>query len=272
MTYFNADQIAALSGPLHSANVKQRSQAGRSLSYIEAWHAIAEANRIFGYDGWTRETVELIPLGEPRLTKDKYGNDQYRVGYRAKVRITVGSIVREGCGFGSGIDKDADQAHESALKEAESDAMKRALMTFGNPFGLALYDKTQAQVTNASPPPYNPDNPPPSVSAITPSEGRKSSAQAKRDGDDATIKADIAKCDHEGLKDWHANFESYTAHVPLSWLDSIRDMLEHRLEELSGASKVAAEAEDMDESFRHAVGPGSRSAGGVAGNGRQVAA
>ncbi|MDM7954732.1 MAG: Rad52/Rad22 family DNA repair protein [Cyanobium sp. CZS 25K] len=33
------------------------------------------------------------------------------------------------------------QAHESALKEAETDAMKRALMTFGHPFGLALYDK-----------------------------------------------------------------------------------------------------------------------------------
>ncbi len=38
------------------------------------------------------------------------------------------------------------QAHESALKEAETDAMKRAFMTFGNPFGLALYDKTQANV------------------------------------------------------------------------------------------------------------------------------
>ena len=37
-------------------------------------------------------------------------------------------------------------AHESAVKEAESDAMKRALMTFGNHFGLALYDKEQSNV------------------------------------------------------------------------------------------------------------------------------
>jgi len=35
---------------------------------------------------------------------------------------------------------------ESAAKEAETDAMKRALMTFGNPFGLALYDKSKAHV------------------------------------------------------------------------------------------------------------------------------
>jgi len=45
---------------------------------------------------------------------------------------------------------DLGQAHESALKEAETDAMKRALMTFGNPFGLALYDKRQREVTSSA--------------------------------------------------------------------------------------------------------------------------
>lgn len=38
------------------------------------------------------------------------------------------------------------EAHEKALKEAETDAMKRALTTFGNPFGLALYDREQKGV------------------------------------------------------------------------------------------------------------------------------
>lgn len=148
---FTPNQNAALAAPLDRNVVAQREQGGKKLSYIEAWHAIAEANRIFGFDGWNRETVELRQLGEPRMVKNKFGDEQARVGYSARVRITVLTpagtvIVREGCGFGSGIDKDVDQAHESALKEAESDAMKRALMTFGNPFGLALYDKTQANV------------------------------------------------------------------------------------------------------------------------------
>lgn len=143
---FTPEQNASLSAPLDRSVVAEREQGGKKLSYIEAWHAIAEANRIFGFDGWNRETVELRQLGSPREV-----NGKMRVGYSAKVRITVmtptGSlIIREGCGFGSGIDRDEDQAHESALKEAESDAMKRALMTFGNPFGLALYDKTQANV------------------------------------------------------------------------------------------------------------------------------
>ena len=154
---FTAEQIADLSAPLNKAVVATREQAGRKLSYIEGWHAIAEANRIFGFGEWDRETVELRQLGEPRMTKDKFGNDQWRVGYSCRVRITVRTgpriVIREGCGFGSGIDKDVDQAHESALKEAETDAMKRALMTFGNPFGLALYDKTQANVEAAPKPP-----------------------------------------------------------------------------------------------------------------------
>src|SRR3546814_5254856 len=71
----------------------------------------------------------------------------------AKVRITVGGVLREGCGFGQGIDKDVGQAHESAIKESETDAMKRALMTFGNQFGLALYYKTPANVSAPDPEP-----------------------------------------------------------------------------------------------------------------------
>lgn len=148
---FDPRQIDALQAKLDAKHVKSRTQAGRALSYIEGWHAIAEANRIFGFDAWDRETVEIARLGEPREVESKW-----RVAFMAKVRVTVrspdgGVIVREGCGYGSGIDRDQGAAHESALKEAETDAMKRALMTFGNPFGLALYDKEQANVDNGEP-------------------------------------------------------------------------------------------------------------------------
>ena len=145
--------IDELKKPLDPRHVASRSQGGGQVSYIEGWHAIAEANRIFGFDGWTRETLDVHQLGEPY--QNAKGNNV--VSYRAKVRIAVRAdsappIIREGCGFGQGIDRDLGQAHESALKEAETDAMKRALMTFGNPFGLALYDKSRANV-QAPPPP-----------------------------------------------------------------------------------------------------------------------
>lgn len=148
MTAFTPEQVKALDAPLIRDNVKQREQAGRKLSYIEGWHAIAEANRIFGYDNWTRETFDVRAVNEkPREigTQKKPG---WSVSYIAKVRVIAGGVVREGIGAGHGIDVDLGLAHESAIKEAETDAMKRALMTFGNPFGLALYDKTQANVAD----------------------------------------------------------------------------------------------------------------------------
>jgi DNA repair and recombination protein RAD52 len=80
------------------------------------------------------------------------GATGYGVTYIVKVRIMVGNVCREGCGAGHGIDRDLGQAHESAIKEAETDAMKRALMTFGNPLGLALYDKQQLNVVDDSKP------------------------------------------------------------------------------------------------------------------------
>ena len=148
---FTQSQQEALAAPLDRANVQTRSQSNRNFSYLEGWHVIAEANRIFGFDGWQRETLHCQCVSErersigsgqdPRGQRSGWG-----VTYTAKARIQVGEIIREGSGAGHGIDMDLGQAHESALKEAETDAMKRALMTFGNQFGLALYDKQQREV------------------------------------------------------------------------------------------------------------------------------
>lgn len=140
---FSQQQKSDLAAPLNRSHVKKNP---RGYDYVEGWMAIAEANRIFGFDGWHRQTLEMRQLGEPE--QDQKGN--WRVAYHCRVRVTVlageTEIVRDGSGYGSGIVKDIRDAHESAIKEAETDAMKRALMTFGNPFGLALYDKAQANV------------------------------------------------------------------------------------------------------------------------------
>ena len=144
---FSDKQVADLSGKLSPPHVKTRVQSGRQLSYIEGWHAIAEANRIFGFGAWDRETVEMRLVSEQPRKIGQAGRDGWSVTYIAKVKVHINDhITREGWGAGHGIDADKGLAHESAIKEAETDAMKRALMTFGNPFGLALYDKEQANV------------------------------------------------------------------------------------------------------------------------------
>ena len=148
---FSTEQKAELGKPLNKANVKTRTQANRQLSYIEGWKAIEEANRIFGFDGWTRETIEIKCVSEKEREIGQSKASGWGVSYIARVRVQVGTIIREGIGAGHGIDRDLGQAHESAIKEAETDAMKRAMMTFGYCFGLALYDKEQEHVADGRP-------------------------------------------------------------------------------------------------------------------------
>ena len=154
---FSAAQIAALSAPLDRGLVSSREQGRSKVNYLQSWVVISEANRIFGFDGWQRQTLfsRCIAQAERLIGARSTGREQksgWGVTYIARVRITVsagchGLLIREGTGAGHGIDTDLGLAHESAIKEAETDAMKRALMTFGNPFGLALYDKSQRQVS-----------------------------------------------------------------------------------------------------------------------------
>ena len=131
---FSKEQVELLKEPILAKNVKER-EAGwggkdNQLAYVEGYHVIDEANRIFGFGGWSSETIETTCVNnEPRA-----------VTYIAKVKITVGDITRVGTGAGHGNQANHDNNHESAIKEAETDARKRAFMQFGNQFGLSLYN------------------------------------------------------------------------------------------------------------------------------------
>ena len=159
-TGFNAAQVLALAAPLDRSFIATREQGRSQLAYLPSWVVIREANRIFGFDGWQRQTISCrcIVDAERMIGTRSQGREPrqgWGVTYTARVRITVqagshGLLIREGSGAGHGIDADRGLAHESALKEAETDAMKRALMTFGNPFGLALYDRQQREVSGGA--------------------------------------------------------------------------------------------------------------------------
>jgi len=124
---------------LNPAHVQPPAQ-GKYGDYLFAWHVINEANRIFGYDGWSY-TIDLQKVSEHTNAK---GNNV--IGYICKCTLTVDGVTRQDVGYGEGIAKNIGDAHEGATKEAATDALKRALRTFGNQFGLALYDKTQQNV------------------------------------------------------------------------------------------------------------------------------
>ena len=143
---FTEAQVKNLEAKLNAKHVRTRRVQDTTLAYVEGWHVIAEANRIFGYDAWDRHTLST------RCVWSGSANHYYGAAYIAKVRIAVraGAIVitREGCGSGNAKAPTPGEAHELALKAAETDATKRALATFGNPFGLALYDRELAGVKN----------------------------------------------------------------------------------------------------------------------------
>lgn len=147
---FTQTQIAELQKKLDASHVKPPQQFGPKGDYLEGWHVIAEANRIFGFDGWGYEAIETKCVSEAPRKIGKQQKDGWGVTYTSRVRVTVGAVVREDFGAGHGYDVDAGLAHESAVKEAVTDALKRCLRTFGNPFGLALYDKSRVNVEHAA--------------------------------------------------------------------------------------------------------------------------
>ena len=155
---FSAKQVLALKRHVDHRYVRTRQVNGRELSYVEGWYAISEANRIFGFDGWNRETIESKCV----LARENRGS--FLAVYIARVRVTVhadgATIIREGHGTGEGRGSSPGEVHDIALKAAETDATKRALATFGRPFGLALYANGKATTAaNAAAPGSKPADP-----------------------------------------------------------------------------------------------------------------
>ena len=80
---------------------------------------------------------------ESRCVLARENKGTFLAVYIARVRLTVqadgATVIREGHGTGEGRGTSPGEVHDIALKAAETDATKRALATFGKPFGLELY-------------------------------------------------------------------------------------------------------------------------------------
>lgn len=114
-----------------------------------AWLAISEANRIFGPQGWTRETLEM------RNAANRERDGVMTSAYVARIRLTVlapdGPVVRESHGCGEGRGSTPFEAHDHGIKAAELDATLRALATFGNAFGLSKITESRPKSPKQDP-------------------------------------------------------------------------------------------------------------------------
>lgn len=136
---------AELNKKLDPAAIKPAPQ-GKFGDYVDGYHVISEANRIFGNGGWSYEITRLQETHRAEVSTGR--GPQVRVSYLCTVKVHVGDTFKEGSavGMGSGKPENLGDVIESAVKEAETDALKRALRTYGNTFGLALYDKSRENI------------------------------------------------------------------------------------------------------------------------------
>ena len=150
----DADQVEVLLRGIKPSRVSET----QGQKYLESFDVIAHLIRIFGFGGWDSETVkgpDLIFEAE-RTTgpaEDLRHTGKWDVAYKATVRITIrdraGNIVchHEGSATGDGQNQNRVDAHDLALKSAESTAEKRAARKLGDQMGLSLYDKGSLEPT-----------------------------------------------------------------------------------------------------------------------------
>ena len=141
---FNDKQNQVLSYEIDANRIKSRSKGNLTLSYLEGFDIIETANKIFGFGNWDYSITKL-----EQVSQELNQNQNHIICYKAIVKVTVydlqhsKQVSREDVGFGSGIAKTLADAHENGAKEATTDGIKRAMKSFGNNFGLSLYDKSR---------------------------------------------------------------------------------------------------------------------------------
>lgn len=145
MTYLNDSQVKQLLRGVNNARVSNL----EGKPYMEAYDIRAHLTRIFGFARWSADVISMEQIYE-RFHKNSKGKDAVSVGYRAGLTLTVSAPDGEllatyteyaaGSASGFPVSKQAN-AHDMAIKTAESQALKRAAINLGDQFGLSLYQR-----------------------------------------------------------------------------------------------------------------------------------
>lgn len=116
-------------------------------SHIAGFDAIAHLSRIFGFEGWDKEILDLSLVHERCVGETDTSQGRWWVTYRCTMRLTVrdpdGNVVavREDAATGSSMNQPSPaDAHDNAIKAAVTYATKRCAKDWGDQFGLSLYN------------------------------------------------------------------------------------------------------------------------------------
>lgn len=137
--FFNERQRNFLLSDLQPGRVRQRD----GFSYLKQWDVRRHLIRLCGPGGFSVETTEAEMVD--RLAGQGKSGNNHVVVWKVKVRLTVygdkfSHRHYEAVATGVGQMSDLARAHDTAIKAAESDALKRAAINLGTQFGLSLYN------------------------------------------------------------------------------------------------------------------------------------
>ncbi|MFI5808909.1 Rad52/Rad22 family DNA repair protein [Streptomyces sp. NPDC051561] len=137
------EQVTTLLAPINPSRV----QTLNRQSHLEAWDVRRWLNRVFGFGGWSDETLELVCVAEREINPGRW-----TVIYRAQVRLTVKTTdgrtltAYDDAAMGDSRNQPSlGDAHDMAMKTALSQALKRCAHNLGDAFGLSLYNDGSRQ-------------------------------------------------------------------------------------------------------------------------------
>lgn len=130
-----------LQGINPSRIAQRKGGGGRSLSYLEAWDVKAHLIRVFGFGGWSWE------VRTAELAFEQEHDGKWNVGYKVIGELIINDLkcIYTEAAVGSAVLPQRGEAHDMAVKTAESDALKRAAINLGDQFGLSLYNNGSVQ-------------------------------------------------------------------------------------------------------------------------------
>lgn len=145
------EQLQALHADLHPARVAHRSQGNQNLSYMEAYDIKAMLIRVFGYGGFSADCLDARILREVEVPQANQRPDEpnprtnWQITAQATVRITIPQtgVTYTETAVATNSQPQYGEAADTAMKSAESDALKRAAIYLGTQFGLSLYRNGQ---------------------------------------------------------------------------------------------------------------------------------
>jgi len=131
-------QLEALMLPIHESRVKHRRQGNAELSYVEAYDIRSMLIRVFGFGGFSIETIEAKPVD---ITRREGANGHFVVAAMAHVRLVIPTLnaVYSEVAACQQVGPSLGDVLDFALKTAVSDATKRCAVNLGTQFGLSLY-------------------------------------------------------------------------------------------------------------------------------------